>query len=287
MDIFKGIRKKVFIGIIVVAVILIGKSDIISNLRRSILGLKSENIYVYNMTDNKKELSINGNERISPASLTKIMTTLVALENVDNLSNIAPVNGTYYEEMISKNASMTGFYSGENTSYRDLLYGTMLASGGECANSLAVNISGDIDNFIKLMNEKSKSIGLSNTRFNNVEGLDNKKNYSTAKDIGDLINYSLNDGDFKAIFTRENFISSPTLEHPNGLSINSTVLSNLVNYQQNNFEIIGGKSGTTENAGFCWATYVEKDGKEYICVVMNAPTEEARILDTLKIMEEI
>lgn len=151
------------------------------------LTFESKNIYVYNITDEKEVLNINGEEKVAPASLTKIMTVIASLENIDDLSALAPVDKASYQEMVAVNSSMAGFYGKEQTTYRDLLYGTMLASGGECANSLAINISKTTEEFVKLMNEKSKEIGLNNTNFTNPEGLDEENNYSTAKDISELI----------------------------------------------------------------------------------------------------
>lgn len=289
--------KKV-ITFILISVFLIGailflyNFDVMPTDKFKDLELYSKNIYVYNLTDNKKELSIDARRKVAPASLTKIMTCLVALENIDDLSAIAPIDKDTYQKMVRENSSMAGFYGNEQTTYRDLLYGTILASGGECANSLAVNVSGDVSTFVSLMNEKAKEIGLKNTTFKNPDGLDEKNHYSTAEDLSRLLKYSLNNANFRAIFTRETYTSKPTIDHSKGIVIKSTVLEKLHGYNQNGFKILGGKSGTTKEAGHCWATLVEKNGKQYICIVMGSPirdnkTNDEHILDTLNIMEKI
>ncbi|QQK08901.1 D-alanyl-D-alanine carboxypeptidase family protein [Miniphocaeibacter halophilus] len=276
------------IGIFLIIITsLILNFNVFSNNKFEDLTFESKNIYVYNITDEKEVLNINGEEKVAPASLTKIMTVITSIENIDDISKVAPVDKKTYQEMVAVNASMTGFYGNEQTTYRDLLYGTMLASGGESANSLAINISKTTEEFTKLMNEKAKEIGLNNTNFTNPEGLDEENNYSTAKDIAELIKNSLDNSEFREIFTKEEYVSTSTLDHPEGIEIKSTVLTALFDYEQNGFKIIGGKSGTTENAGFCWATLSEKNNREYICVVMGAETNEGRIEDTLKIMGEI
>ncbi|HHX69045.1 MAG: serine hydrolase [Miniphocaeibacter sp.] len=275
------------IFLIVITALILVYFGIFKNNKFKDLTFESKNIYVYNITDEKEVLNINGEEKVAPASLTKIMTVIASLENIDDLSALAPVDKASYQEMVAVNSSMAGFYGKEQTTYRDLLYGTMLASGGECANSLAINISKTTEEFVKLMNEKSKEIGLNNTNFTNPEGLDEENNYSTAKDISELIKNSLKNSEFREIFTKEEYISTSTLDHPEGIEIKSTVLTALSDYEQKDFKIIGGKSGTTENAGFCWATIAEKNNKEYICVVMGSETNEGRIEDTLKIMDEI
>lgn len=275
------------IFLIVITALILVYFGIFKNNKFKDLTFESKNIYVYNITDEKEVLNINGEEKVAPASLTKIMTVIASLENIDDLSALAPVDKDTYQKMVAVNSSMAGFYGKEQTTYRDLLYGTMLASGGECANSLAINISKTTEEFVKLMNEKSKEIGLNNTNFTNPEGLDEENNYSTAKDISELIKNSLKNSEFREIFTKEEYISTSTLDHPEGIEIKSTVLTALSDYEQKDFKIIGGKSGTTENAGFCWATIAEKNNKEYICVVMGSETNEGRIEDTLKIMDEI
>lgn len=252
--------------------------------------LHSKNFYVYNITDDKVELNINEKDRVPPASLTKIMTVWISLKNIEDLNEIAPVDVASYLEMISRNSSMAGFFGKETTTFRDLLYGTMLASGGEAAHSLAINISGNKEDFVKLMNEEANLLELSNTQFKNPDGLDEEGHYSSAEDLAKLLNHALQNGHFRAILTKAKYRTTSTLDHPDGIEIDSTVLSKLPMYEQTGFKIIGGKSGTTIKAGHCWATLVEKNEKEYICIVMGSPYGEdldGHILDTLYLMDYI
>lgn len=253
----------------------------------------SKAVYLYNLTDDKEVLSKNENERLPMASLTKIMTVRVALKHITDLAATAPVDTDAYHRAIDMNASMAGFRGGEATSYRDLLYATMLKSAGEAADSLAINISGSMDNFVAMMNQEAEDLGLKNTSYANADGMDDPKNYQSAKDCAMLIKDSLEDGNFRAIFTKRDFVTRPTLDHPDGVYLESTVFSHLKKYNQNGFEIIGGKSGTTDKAGLCWATLAEKNGKEYILVVMGVPYDDIdnlndnHIEETLRIYESI
>ena len=253
----------------------------------------SKAVYLYNLTDDKEVLSKNENERLPMASLTKIMTVRVALKHITDLAATAPVDTDAYHRAIDMNASMAGFRGGEATSYRDLLYATMLRSAGEAADSLAINISGSMDNFVAMMNQEAEDLGLKNTSYANADGMDDPGNYQSAKDCAMLIKDSLEDGDFRAIFTKRDFVTRPTLDHPDGVYLESTVFSHLKKYNQNGFEIIGGKSGTTDKAGLCWATLAEKNGKEYILVVMGVPYDDidnlndGHIEETLRIYESI
>ncbi|WP_099321309.1 D-alanyl-D-alanine carboxypeptidase family protein [Anaerococcus sp. Marseille-P3625] len=253
----------------------------------------SKALYVYNLTDDKEVLAVNENEKLPMASLTKMMTVLVSLEKIPDISAKTTVDTQSYQKLIDENASMAGFYGGEEVSYRDLLYGAMLPSGGEAADSLAVNISGSILQFTGLMNDKAKDLGLTNTHFQNADGMDEPGHYSSAKDMAMLLKEALKNGDFRAIFTKKDFTSSQSPDHPMGVYMQSTVFKKLENYEQNGFEIIGGKSGTTEKAGLCWISLAYKNGCEYIVVTMGAPytdinnTGDGQIKDTLSILEDL
>ena len=257
------------------------------------MGKGTKSLYIYNLTDDKEVKSENADKRRPQASLLKIMTVYTALQNISDLSAKAPVDSESYQKLVAENASMAGFSPGENTTFRDLLYGTMLPSGGECANSLAVNIYGNTEGFVRRMNKNASDFNMKDTFYKDVEGLDADGQYTTAHDIGILLKNCLKDGNFRAIFTRENYTSTRTQVHPNGVYMNSTVLGKAKNYRQNGFKIIGGKSGTTYKAGLCWATLVEKKGKEYIVVVMGIPfddiknTGDGQITETIKAAEEI
>lgn len=253
----------------------------------------SEYIYVIDREDKTAVIEKNSTKKTYPASLVKMMTTIVALENIDDLSQVAPVDVETYQAMVNHNASMAGFYGRESTTYRDLLYGTMLASGGEAANSLAVNVSGNVEAFVVLMNQKAEEIGLKDTYFTNAEGLHDNNQVTTARDMALLLDYALQNDDFRAIFTKANFTTSSTLDHPEGIYLTSTVLSRLPHSEMNDFEIIGGKSGTTIKAGQCWAVIGTKNGKEYITIVMGAELNDisnpdySQIDDTIKLFSEI
>ncbi|MCF6459843.1 D-alanyl-D-alanine carboxypeptidase family protein [Clostridium sp. Cult3] len=287
----KFVRFMVFV--IIIAAFIMDRGYLGALHIDGISNYSSKYIYVMNRENKNIEYEKNSNSRTYPASLTKIMTTIVALEHIENLSDIAPVDTDTYQTMVAKNSSMAGFYGKEAVTYRDLLYGTMLPSGGEAANSLAIHVAGSIEAFIKLMNEKALELGMENTHFTNVEGLDDDKQYTSAQDMAKLLDYALGNGDFRAIFTKKEFVTTKTLDHPNGINLKSTVLSKLEGIHQEGFEIIGGKSGTTSKAGQCWATLGTKNNQEYICIVMGAPLNDIsnpdmkQREDTIKLYERI
>lgn len=251
--------------------LLISKDIILDLLNPIIDDYESEYICVMNRDAQTIEYEKDLNDRAYPASLTKIMTTILALEHIEDLSAVAPVDIDSYREMIANNSSMAGFYGKEQVTYRDLLYGTMLPSGGEAANSLAIHVGGNVDNFVRMMNEKAVELELENTHFISPEGFHYGEQYTTAYDMAILLDYALENDHFRTIFTTDTFETTETLDHPNGITLESTVLSKLNETNQDGFTIIGGKSGTTYEAGQCWATLGIKDGHEYIVVAMGAP----------------
>jgi len=256
-------------------------------------GYASQHIYLLDRETGKAVYEKDAETKAYPASLTKMMTTLVALEHIDDLSASAPVDVQSYQAMVAQNASMAGFYGREAVTYRDLLYGTMLPSGGEAANSLAIHVSGSREQFVRLMNEKAAELGMSNTHFSNPEGLHDPKQYTTASDMATLLDHALDNRNFRAIFTKPEFKTTSTSDHPDGIVLASTVLSSLHANEQNGFAIIGGKSGTTYEAGQCWATLGTVNDREYITIVMGAPLEDvshpdfAQKKDTLYLLGDV
>ena len=285
-------KKKIY-ALLAVPIVIIGLILIQRHQNREVYEYNSRAVYVYNLTDDRKVTGKNEDEKLPMASLTKMMTVLVGLEKIDDLGALAPVDTESYQRLVGENASMAGFFGGEMTTYRDLLYGAMLPSGGEAADSIAINISGSVLGFVGLMNEKVEELELKNTHFQNADGMDAIGHYSSAKDIAMLLKYALEDGNYRAIFTKKDYLSQPNDNHPEGLYMTSTVFDKLIDYNQDGFEIIGGKSGTTDKAGLCWATLSVKNGKEYIIITMGAPYEDidnpgdGQIQDTLDILNRL
>lgn len=285
--------KRLFILSVILLFALFLKEQVLGSSNIFSKDYESQYIYLIDRESKEEIVKINHKKKAYPASLTKIMTTILALEKIKDLSAIAPIDVNTYKEMVASQSSMAGFYGKEETTYRDLLYGTILTSGGEAANSLAINLAGNTESFVEMMNNKAAEIGLEDTHFTNPEGLHDKKQYTTAYDMAKLLDYALADGDFRAIFTKKNYMTKNTLDHPEGIYLESTVLSKLDPQSQKGFEIIGGKSGTTSEAGQSWITLAVKHGHEYIGVVMGAEFTDFdqlnnnQIKDTLKLYEEI
>ena len=226
-------------------------------------------------------------KRIFPASLTKIMTVIVAIENISDLTEMIVLPEELFPDLYTANASMAGFLPGEEVTAMDLLYGTLLPSGADAAMGLAIRISGSESEFSKLMNKKAKEIGMDDTNFTNVTGLHDDNHYTTVKDIAKLLQYALKNEIFYEIFTTVRCSTSSTNRHPGGITFYSTLSKKVDTYEFDGGRIIGGKTGYTEEAGLCLASLAEKNGSKYILVTAGAAgdnyTEQYHIMDALTV----
>lgn len=234
------------------------------------LDITSSNAIMYNLNDNEVIYEKGSEEEVSIASLTKIMTCIVAIENIDNLDDKVILTNKDFESLAEQNAAVAGFHVGEEVTYRDLLYGLMLPSGADAAQALERVTYGGRDKFIDAMNEKVKKLKLKHTHFTNPTGLDEDGHYSSAEDLSKIFMYALKNDTFKEIITTSTYTTS------NGrLTFRSTISKALSNYNLDMKYLLGGKTGTTENAGLCLATIAEYDGVKYLLVTIKAPMGNA------------
>lgn len=253
--------------------------------------LYSSNAILISLDNNEILLDISSNEKIYPASLTKIMTAILAIENLPDLNKLIQLPKSMFKQLYSKNASMAGFLPNEKVEAIDLIYGVLLPSGAESSISLANSISGSEKKYVKLMNEKAKELEMNDTNFTNTTGLHDKKHYSTVKDISKLLKYALKNDTFRKIYTSKQHTTKATNLHPNGITFQSTMFKHMDKSTVNKGTILGGKTGYTEEAKLCLASLAKVDGKEYILVTTNANgspnTEQLNILDAFAVYNKI
>jgi serine-type D-Ala-D-Ala carboxypeptidase (penicillin-binding protein 5/6) len=232
-----------------------------------------------------------GNERIFPASLTKIMTVLVAIEELPNLREKVRLSDGIFNALTNTDASTAGFLPDEEVSVRDLLYGALLPSGAECCMELADRAAGSEQNFVEQMNRMAQELGMTSTHFENVTGLHNENHYTTVRDLAALLCHALQNKTFRAIFTTQRYSVRGTNRHPQGVTFHSTLFQSLVNPSVTGGKILGEKPGYTEQAGLCLATLAEIGSKEYVLVTAGAKgdhkTEQYDITDALTVYNSI
>ena len=239
------------------------------------------------LSDDKILFESKSEVKIYPASLTKIMTAMISIENISDLQHPIVLPESIFPDLYTANASMAGFLPGEEVSAIDLLYGILLPSGAEASKGLAIDVSGSETKFVKLMNEKAVKLGMKNTHFTNVCGLHDDNHHSTAKDISILLKYALKSETFREIFTTAKHSTASTNLHPDGITMHSTMFDDIDAYGFDAGEIIGGKTGYTEEAGLCLASLAKENGEEYILVTAGAAgnhqTEQYNIMDALTV----
>ena len=228
------------------------------------LDIYSKSAILYNMDDDIILYEKNSEERTSIASLTKIMTCIVAIENIDNLDQKIILKSDVFTGLAEAGASVAGFRVGENVTFRDLLMGALLPSGADATRALALNISGSESEFVNLMNNKAIELGLKDTHFENTTGLESRNHYSTVKDISIILKYALKNQTFKDMYTTREYTTT------SNLTFYSTLKKISNNYSFDVSNILGSKTGYTDEAGLCMSSIANYNGVNYLLVTTGA-----------------
>ncbi len=215
----------------------------------------------------------NGDEKRKMASLTKIMTSILLVENCDMEEQIEVP-----KKAAQIGGSTVGLKAGDIVTAKSLLYGMLLPSGNDCAYTVAIHLGGTIENFAKMMNDKAKVLGLTSTNFVNSHGLDNENHYTTAKEMAYLTRYALKNPYIdEAVKTKSitiNFGSfTKTLNNTNSL---------LRTYEKAD----GVKTGFTNGAERCLVSSATDNDRRYICVLLGATTTKIRFNTSKLLLEE-
>lgn len=209
-------------------------------------------------------------EVIHPASLTKVMTALVALEHIGNMKKEITLPEEIFPDLYAENASQAGFQPGETVTAEDLLYGALLPSGAECCLGLAYMVCDTEEAFVELMNRKAEKLGMKQTHFTNTIGLSDPEHYSSVRDLAVLMKYAVRNRKFREIIESSQHTTAGTNLHPDGITFYSTLFKNLPDPTVTGGQILGGKTGFTDAAGLCLASFAEICGREYILVTCGA-----------------
>ena len=198
----------------------------------------------------------NPDAKIYPASMTKIMTLLVAAENLPDLDATFTMTQAIIDPIYLAGASMAGFVDGETVTMLDLLYGAVVPSGAEATQALAQAVAGSEDGFVALMNEKAQELGMEHSSFANSNGLDDEQHYSTARDMAKLARAALeNETLMRIASTRSVTIGGRTMTNHN----------KLLRYVDG---CLGLKTGYTKAAGRTLVSCAEKNGQRLIAVTL-------------------
>lgn len=237
--------------------------------------ISSSNAILIDLASGEIMAEKSPDEKIYPASITKIMTAIVVLEHFEDLEVLIEMPADMYTYLREQNASVAGFWAGERVKVIDLLYGVLLPSGADACLSLARSVAGNEQAFAQKMTAKAHSIGATNTNFVNSTGLHSESHYTTVRDLSKILTYALQNETFRTIFTAEKHTTSPTNLHKNGLTVYSTTFKAFERAGLNNQYVKGGKTGYTGEARLCLASLGQKNGREYILVTVGAGTAQS------------
>lgn len=216
------------------------------------------------------------NKETPMASTTKIMTTIIALENCKDLNEEVIVD----KKAVQIGGSKLKIKEGDKITVNDLLYGMMLRSGNDASIALAIYLSGSVENFVNQMNEKAKSLKLTHTHFTSPYGLDNPMHYTTPHELAILTDYALKNETFRKIVGTK----STTIK----INGNPVEIKNTNELLCNNIEgVYGVKTGFTNGAGRCLVTAIKRNNMDLIVVTLEADTRKDRAKDTINLVNYV
>ncbi len=233
--------------------------------------VSAEGVYLVNVDTNRVIYGKNEEQRFYPASLTKLMTSLLLIENTEDLDNeTVTVSADAINSLLGTGSSMGGLKSGEVITVREMAYVLMMASANEGANAIAEHVGGSIEGFVAMMNARAAELGMTGTHFMNPHGLHDEQHYTTPRDIYLLMCEVYKNPFLKEVIGTRRHTTPATNKNGQRLLVTTNMLidGSTAHYYKH---ATGGKTGYTDEAGRCLASFAEKDGFTYACVIMKSP----------------
>lgn len=230
---------------------------------------KSSNAVMYNLNDTEIIYDKNKDDKVKIASLTKIMTILVAFEEIEDLDKEVTINKKMLEG--TSGYAVAGFEVGDKVKYKDLIYAAYLGSAADAVNAIVISVSKDEERFVNLMNAEAKDLKLEDTKFNNTIGKDSRNNYSTVNDLAKLTIYSLKNEDFKEMWETKEYKINDDIE------LKNTIYNKVDKLKDEKFKtdyITGAKAGYTDKAKYCLVSTAKIDGVEYLLVTVDNESDK-------------
>ncbi len=247
--------------------------------------LKSTSAIMMQAGTNRIMYEKNADAKAYPASTTKIMTGLLAIEN------LAPETELTVSEsaiQIDRDGSNMGLLNGEVLTVEQLLYGLLVHSANDAANVLAEAVAGDISGFVDQMNTRAAELGMSHTHFVNAHGYHDDEHYTTARDLLTLAKAAMQNELFRRVVATATYTIPPTNKYPEEriLSNNNSLINTARDHRYLYKGAAGIKTGHTSKAGYCLVSYADRDGLGYYCVTLNAPVDvaNASFTDTIALL---
>lgn len=225
-------------------------------------------------------------ERIMPASMTKVLTVLVAAEHIpeEKLDDTFEMTLEITDYAYVNDCSSVGFLDGEKVPVRDLFYGTAMHSGGDAALGLAFYVAGSHEAFVELMNEKLKELGIADsTHFTNCVGIYDESHYSTVYDMAVIMKAAMQNDFCREVMSKHIYTTKPTTEHPEGIEISNWFLRKIED-KDTGGEVLCAKTGYIVQSKNCAVSYeIYADKTPYICVTAGSTSNWRCIYDHVEI----
>ena len=233
--------------------------------------------------------SKSAKERISPASMTKVLTILVAAEHIteEQLDDTFTMTREITDYGYINDCSSVGFLDGEQVKVRDMFYGTILPSGCDAAVGLATYVAGSHEAFVDMMNEKLEELGLGNSsHYTNCVGLYDENHYSTVYDMAVIMKAAVQNEFCKKVLSEHSYTTAPTTEHPEGINISNWFLRRIED-KDTGGEVLCAKTGYVMQSKNCAVSYgTFANGDPYICVTAGSSSSWRCIYDHVEIYNE-
>ncbi len=242
--------------------------------------IASASAIVVDAADNTVVAEKDAHNTISPASMTKVLTLLVAAEHLTDLDGTFTITREITDYCFQHSCSAAGFLDGETVPVRDLLYGTILPSGADAALALATYTAGSQEVFVEWMNQKLADLGLADSsHFTNCVGLYDAYHYSTAYDIAVIMKAALENELCRTVLSAHTYNTAGTKQHPEGLLISNWFLRRIEDKDSGGL-VVAAKTGFVSQSGNCAVSYcLYPDGTPYIAVTANAYSDWRCIYD--------
>lgn len=237
--------------------------------------VKSNILYMSSLDNGTVIFDKNADLKTAPASLTKIITAMVVIENCKDFNEVVTAPKSIIRYFDGKSSSNAGIVPGEHLTVDQLLHLMLIKSANEAASILAYHFGdGDIDKFVGMMNDYVKKLGCKGSHFVNPHGLDEDGQYTTARDLAKVVTHALKNERFEKITSTNTYYLPPNNIRTKQTRFYSTnfLISPSTSYF---YEYAKGvKTGTTEKAGCCLISTASKNGYTYLCVAMQGPYED-------------
>ena len=247
----------------------------------------SDNYLLMDADDGTVLFEKNGYELVHPASITKVLTAITAIEMMESknmkLTDLVTLGDEVFNGF-SSIATVAGFKRNETLTLNDILHGIILPSGADATRAMSYHLTGDPEGLTEHMNVLAQKINMTKTHFVNTSGLDHEDHLTTPYDLALLIKYALKNETFKKLYSTERYTTSQTTENPEGINLKNGAL--VFAHEQGMMDLIGTKAGYTEMGERTLSSFAQKDGKTLIFISTNAPLEDkigTNILDAINV----